>query len=199
MKKITVILLLLIFTTGCAGYWINRKDDFADIGKASVGVSFPFEFIPGPGIDIQATDFFHPSFGYKSTSANIGHESRYISGVWFDTSSYYPYTFSLELSLDRHLRGPFDYGVIERSKFIGQKYYYLGYMEGYIKNKRIEVSMIKRLGFEVGINAVLINARVGVNPAEILDFILGFTALDIAGDDAKSVLTKDEVINEEKH
>ena len=38
---------------------------------------------------------------------------------------------------------------------------------------------------QVGATLLLVGARVGVNPLEILDFLLGFAGQDIAGDDPK--------------
>jgi len=43
------------------------------------------------------------------------------------------------------------------------------------------------MSFEASISALVVNARVGINPVEILDFILGFTTVDIAGDDEQEI------------
>ena len=39
--------------------------------------------------------------------------------------------------------------------------------------------------FHVGGHAGIVGARIGFNPLEFLDFVLGFAGLDIAGDDAQ--------------
>ena len=36
---------------------------------------------------------------------------------------------------------------------------------------------------QLGAHLLLINARLGFNPLEFLDFLLGFAGVDIAGDD----------------
>ncbi len=38
---------------------------------------------------------------------------------------------------------------------------------------------------EVAAGALLVGARVGFNPGELLDFLLGWTTLDIYGDDVR--------------
>ncbi len=188
LRIIGYSLLLVICSLGCAEsrYLANRGKDLADIGKVSVGIPVYFHgWGVGPGIDVQATDFIHPSLGYRSFFLCFGHENRDISLLWADLSWYYP--FSLEenrtgVTLHRNFDSIFDNTVSETSYYMTRKEYYRENIYEHVK-----VSWVKRMGFEATVSALLVNARVGINPAEVLDFVLGFAGIDIAGDDEKEV------------
>lgn len=273
MKKNISIFLLLILSSGCAGtgYWAKRGRDFADIGKASIGVGL------GLGVDAQATDFIHPSFGICQIAYNVGHETRYVSGGWVDGFAWFPSNYCVFIGHGSHVGGTavhvyndyadtssfmvwkdYDYEKAKKSCVIApalekrdlfkklveekiieikalnnnyecicfdkkiiieqmlslklQPYLEIDkkgfvtnyeeietvlnlwriskkhtYISNYSGKRSTKVSWVKRMGFEASVSALLVNARVGVNPVEIIDFILGFANIDIAGDDEEEI------------
>ena len=183
------VLTVFLFS-GCAAYWANRGKDFADIAKVGVG------FGGGLGVDAQATDFVHPSIGVAAVGFCVGHESRDVSGVWMDASVFFPVATIMGNLLGKEL--PEAGGgtsahlcvhgerrmVIEVSRYMVWKdRYTLKEEENKPNGKPVKVSWVKRMGVEATVGVPFVMARAGANPAELLDFLLGFTTLDIAGDD----------------
>jgi len=179
----------ILFSCGCAtSYWENRLNDLADVGKVSLGLG------GGLGLELQATDFVHPSFGTGGTGFCMGHENRHASGVWTQAYLFFPAATAVAALAGKDL--PESEGVssvqmviygsrktmIEATRYMVWKDYYL-LSEEKSKAEKLSVPWTRRMGVEATVAVWLVIVRAGVNPAELVDFALGFTTLDIAGDD----------------
>ena len=68
--------------------------------------------------------------------------------------------------------------------------YRIGHLLNFKNSDNPRASFLKHAtDLEVGVAPLLFSLRVGVNPIEITDFLLGFVGLDIAGDDTKEPTT----------
>lgn len=178
-------LLLCPGSVGCAPYWRNRLCDLEDVAKVNVGA--------GLGVDVQVTDFVHPSFGIGVVTV-FGHESREVNGICVSEHEFFPLTV-LQRPTDLSVPDVFgassyrffltDTGrtTCEVSRFMIWKDYYA--TQDYGTNwSKLKVSWVRRMWCEAAVGVYFLPAvRIGVNPAEALDLVLGFTTLDIAGDD----------------
>lgn len=188
MRKLYLVLLVTLSCTGCAQYWQNRLNDFADVGKVGLGVGGAL------GVDAQVTDFIHPSFGLSVGGFFVGHENRDVSGAWTHLALVFPTATAMAniagKDLPKEANGVTSAQVIiykqivwvEASRYMVWKDYYTITM-GDSDPKPAHVSWARRMGVEATVSLLFVSARAGVNPAELLDFVLGFTTLDIAGDD----------------
>ena len=167
-------ILLVLFTSGCTRtYWVNRGNDFLDIATGTVGYGAGATAHVGPVN--TGLGFYQDTHGMRG--GTVGQQEAIAPTaqlvLWgMDAMNY---------------RSPRGQGQIEDLR--NKNYWVPNYviptswvfspMPGsgtdnipapYWTN--IEVSGSLGFGF-----------RVGFNPGELLDFILGFTTLDIYGDD----------------
>ena len=172
----------LALAAGCAP---GRLDDLKDCGRISFG--------PGVGLDVHAKvgALTQPSVGLGAASVKYGHDSRELSGTWTEMS--YASTTVLwansghkeGLNLSGH------HGVGPRNPGPdSHPTYWLPLLSASESYDPLAFSEITDL--QVGATVLVVSARVGVNPLEIVDFALGFVGLDIAGDDPKSHKTQDQ-------
>ena len=77
-----ILLILLPLAVGCVPlqrYIAARGLDLTDCAKGNVGVGI------GLTADAKVTDVMAPGIGIVSYTANFGHESRRVNGVWLES------------------------------------------------------------------------------------------------------------------
>lgn len=194
----TLVGAVLLLNVGC-NVAPGRMKDLADCGKASVGV--------GIGLEVYAKvgSLTHPSLGIGSGTFRIGHESRETTGAWSEASAVAPVTTLLGLGFSggnpsalnwSQLRGRISSDETDDNGFWLPLLMLLDddNFEDYDPLAFGEIT-----DFEVGGTLVFVSARVGVNPLEIVDFVLGFVGLDIAGDDPKPAKDKADEKDDASH
>lgn len=181
--------LILASSSGCTTYMANRVDDLADTGKMSMGLGI------GAGVDFQATDFLHPSMGLGGVALSFGHENRYVSGFFGDSLrtlpciSPTPFEYASRWMPGRGRDGRFEKAGISsvytcRGRAYEEISSYMVWKDYYRDDSlQTDIPWARRMGIEVTVMAVFLKVRTGVNPAELFDFLIGFTTVDIAGDD----------------
>jgi hypothetical protein len=145
--------------------------DLKDCGRFSVGV--------GPGIDAVAKVgcLVHPSIGLGSHTLRVGQEDRFQYGVWEETQIVWP----VEL-LFQDLGKGWGGGAIPLAS----------YERHPPELERSWFPVLQELAFhdltdlEAGGTILFVSVRAGINPLEIIDFVLGFIGVDIAKDDPKT-------------
>ncbi len=203
MKRIirnTFGITAIAVVAGCA---TGRTPDLRDCGKLSVG------FGPGLGVDAQLGALSHPALGIGSWTRRVGWEDRYVAGLWKEGELHSPaaniamgvvdggpetIAGRINVSYIRFNEGVYGYHNRDALHFRKVPDYGCGgYWINTFKSKKKRRNMStfhQATNLELGASVLLISARVGVNPLEILDFILGFVGLDIAKDDPERTGTK---------
>ena len=132
----------------------------------------------------------HPSLGIGSFTHRLGVEDRYRAGTWSETQIVWPAalmgqmldnsfgssgTLLVSYARDRRPQLP-DGGEYHTSWFP------LLNTRGRVPN---ETAFHEITDLEVGGTIILVSVKAGINPLEILDFLLGYVGLDIGKDDPK--------------
>ena len=180
---------MLACASGCAP---GRLDDLADCGKLSVGFGFGLE------VHAKLGCLTHPSLGFGASGTyRAGHESREISGTWFEFRAVWPImswlgllwgepdlgTCNLSFIASRGLTmDDVDSGLDEVGYLLPLLVYLGGGMDPEL-DLPDPLSFHEATDLQLGGTLLLVSARVGVNPLEIVDLLLGFVGIDIAGDD----------------
>jgi len=185
---------LTLLATGCArpaSYWQNRVRDLAQCSTVAAGIGL------GLDAEIHVTDWVGTGVG-ASVTAKYGWGIGYPVG---DDVSSWP-------CLERHVGFPIRHLAlvcaprwatpnelppsgpeflitdatwrIRRTAsvlLVNLASFHRG--GGWVS----DVRTIDRFGIDVGATLLVPSVRVGFNPAQFLDFLLGWTTLDIAGDD----------------
>jgi len=168
---------LAVFCLGCGAqgcsYVQARVADFADV--------FTFEATYGPGVDVhaQATGFFGTAVGYSQQTGVLVHGRACGIGERATVGM---------LLLAGTAAGGEDLACLGEGEAPGDRFgfwamllplafspaegVYVGYVPTWPRTFDVEA------GFSAGVGV-----HVGVSPGELLDFVLGFTTLDIARDD----------------
>jgi hypothetical protein len=178
----------LMMLTGCA---TGRLADLRDCGRFSVGAG------PDLGIEARVGMLTHLSLGIGSEDRKrYGYESRYVYGKWLETEGYWPLAFFLPGFLQESTtQSLFAIDTtycrwIDDGWLINPPPYRIGHLLNFRDSNNPKTSLLKRaMDFELGVAPVLFSLRIGVNPLEIADFLLGFIGLDIADDDEKEPTT----------
>ena len=156
----------------CQGCATGRLADLRDCGRVSVGAGF------GLGADMGVGALTHPSVGLVSMTQRVGFEDRQVCGQWTQIETFFPlamvggplFSYYGELSDTNGTRG------VACTKE--------GFWMNFVSDSYPERSFFNRAtDFEAGATLAVLSVRVGVNPLEILDFLLGFCGFDIARDD----------------
>jgi hypothetical protein len=189
MKKIYFV-LLFILCSGCAstGYLGNRMRDAGDIFTATVGKFGIAKVRMGPlrtgvfaGEDIaglRAGEIFFPS------DVHDNREETFDSCV-LDASEEIFEPGGLQIAKER--------GKLFRTdKYPTDKYpfnvLYFPFFNIPVKNP--EITLPQKIPYYTQIEVaagIYRGIRLGINPGEILDFILGWTTIDIFDDDLKEI------------
>lgn len=193
------IVLASFLVIGCAP---GRIADLRDSGRLSIGIGL------GLSADAKLGDLTHPSLGLFSTAGMVGFDSRRVSGAYFDARTSEPYATWWALDGGSSLLGALnDSGW--RASFETTGYGpALGPVLGPFRQGRPEdlpasangeplngdlddgtwlplppyTSYRTLTDLQLGAHLLVLGARIGINPLEIIDFAAGFVGLDPAGD-----------------
>ncbi|MBS3763968.1 MAG: hypothetical protein ACLFWL_13670 [Candidatus Brocadiia bacterium] len=181
IKKGIAVLALLLLGSGCAS---DRIADLKDCGRLSIGVGL------GLSADVKIGDLTHPSLGLMSYTYRVGHENRDISGQWSEMEGAFP----LVIVANRlGAENPFFASYIADTTRKGgaggmEKFHRVGFWLPFERRKldkgKLGLSPFNTAtDLQAGATLGIVSARAGINPLEIVDFLLGFVGLDIARDD----------------
>jgi hypothetical protein len=151
-----------------------------DCGSLSVGVGL------GLGANIRVGHLTQPSIGVITRTWRIGFEDRDTKGLWDEFEVLWPTLLwfpdggihgSEEACFSRLLSTSF-------AKSTGEKAYVdrLDVWFGRPLSKREEPACHSAGELQIGVTFFLVSVRMGINPPEITDLLLGFFGVDIAGD-----------------
>jgi hypothetical protein len=153
----------------------GRVADLQDIGKLSIGAGV------GASVDASLGFVSQPSFGFFSETSLLGSEARQASGYVFQKRVSFPYTFVTAARDGKGLLGALNY-----TGFLAT-YKVTGFQRGFEEiDRTLDAVPPREFGLEiedVRYGGGVVGGRVGFNPLELLDFLLGLGGLDIAGDD----------------
>ena len=201
--------LLGVLLAGCAP---GRLDDFLDTGRASFGLGLGLSAdvkvgdLTHPSIGLFGAAAM---FGWDSRDVEgLFYEARTsdpYATFWFRRDGFdwgdalngsgFRGAFevrSCEVAIEAIGDGidddpPEDLGVVAQGEVLKGALYAGRWLP--IPGKADEASPLGAFhtltDLQLGVSALLVQARVGVNPLEILDFLLGFVGLDIANDDVE--------------
>jgi hypothetical protein len=185
MKRVALCALVLAFAaglTGCASYWSDRGRDAADILSFQVGTGAGTKVRVGP---FQAGLLSENGIAGLRGGALVG-PSQYRAGSdegpskWDDVL--------VLVGWERFEGGPTS---IERGKaFKGRQIvlsvpFNLASDQDYEGKTPVPYNPWPYLAQVEAVGGAFLTFRVGANPGELLDFILGWTTLDIFGDDLR--------------
>jgi hypothetical protein len=189
----------------------NRAMDFVDCFKADVGYGL------GIGAHVRATEFFSGGAGAGMFN-KVGFKGRY-TGKWKDAMIGWPFpnmVFALYANVPNAEALVAIFCIPAHGCIIGyESDFSLLEMEelwefregelvdgGYAAVTLFAVNIFafcpgqvggtEYLDIEVGIFAAGVACHIGFSPIEFLDFLLGWTTLDIAGDDYKPETDEEE-------
>jgi len=202
-----LVLFVALWSVGLSGLGCapGRLDDLADCGRISVGVGLGFEGHAKLGC------LTHPSLGIVgSANLMIGHENRHVTGFWGDVRLVTP-VWTLIAASGRHaspdlllnftsshcitvvtLESLMEEEPQDRAAWT-QERFWLPLLLYLAEESPEEMEYGDPLAFnqitdlEIGGTWIVVSGRIGINPLEIADFLLGFVGLDIAGDDQPGV------------
>jgi hypothetical protein len=165
--------------SGCA---TGRIEDLKDCGRLSVGIGVGLDAVAKGGCLAQ------PSIGINSQTWRFGHENRSRSGTWKEVQVVSPilpiFQFLTQdwgggtiflVSYERFDPDSNDDPHFARS--------WLPLVQLADSDKPLSFNDITDL--EAGGTVLFLSVRAGINPLEIVDFLLGFAGLDIAKDDPR--------------
>lgn len=147
---------------GCAGagdYLGDRGSDFADIFLFRGGTGFL------ANATVKATDGLHAGLGFASVHV-WGFKGRHPQEVRGDDLGF------VVGHVEDHFTGP-------REPY-GDSCYFSPLLFG---EEATDVPVMDRFFLEARATVVLVTLDLGVNPAELLDFLAGWATVDFAGDD----------------
>ncbi len=190
---LTICLLACLLGTGCSGtYWRNRGGDIAEIVDFSAGVCLYGESLRIPHflVSVQVTRGAHLAIG-NAVTARGGLVAGEISG-WIESGSALPAAPFYYYGEGRGLTAVGEdkfwvYDFYDRwDYFLGLPSYYHDVWSPSLDDAFTAAKLDSPVHwFDVGVDlAPLIPAiRFRLSPGELLDFLVGFGGLDLAGDD----------------
>ncbi|MBT3201208.1 MAG: hypothetical protein HN350_15010 [Phycisphaerales bacterium] len=183
IKRALVILTTcgLMFATGCTQ---ARLNDLNDCGRISIGPAF------GLDVYLKLGALTQPSLGIASMSIKLGHEDRYLSGIWHEGVGawpgglFTPNTFGNFRGEGCNVSGYHNLGPYPGG---GDRSYWLPLLSADTVYDPLAFNEFCDL--QIGGTLLVVSVRAGINPPEIVDFVVGFFGLDIAEDDHKGNTT----------
>lgn len=179
--------LFLTIATMASGCVTGRINDLRDCGKLSAGY--------GGGLcaDVGIGALSHPSFGLVAQTKRLGFENRHVSGAWSEGEMAFPVILFPALTAEAQSLYPIPYNLSYSRRIhpdmMGSS------IDGWINIWNIQTPhepiFARATDIEAGATLVFVSIRAGINPLEIIDFLLGFAGIDIAGDDPKETVTQD--------
>jgi len=204
-RMLELVLLVALAAPGC-GYLESRARDLADVVRVSVGC--PAGFTYGEGVRLPAPCFLAEAramqvgwgVGFAKT-LRIGIEHKGRGGIFEEYEYAFPVTTILWLSNydnNDYVFGYWSYYRATASVADPDYKHDALYFIGLVPNKEVapvteygsrllfaDMALEDYFWIEGGAAALVVSVRVGLNPAELLDFIAGFATLDIFGDDGR--------------
>jgi hypothetical protein len=173
------LLIALLLLPGCA-YLKDRANDVLDVFWSDVGIG------PGLYVSARATDFLAVGFGYKEqaiaglhgrfagtgSSLAVGLGPAVIGNDRFDCSPVLPQDPSV---FDAEQEPPASQLLVVPCSFEHAGFEPCDYSEGHRDLHFLDVN--------AGAALLLVGARVGFSPGELLDCVLGLFGIDLAADD----------------
>lgn len=181
MKKaiqLSFLLALMGSMSGCAtSYWIDRGRDAADVVTATVGI--------GAGAKVRAGPLNAGLFWNQDRAGVRGGEG--ITGPWNSVE------FTTPLPIFHGPLEPNPWGMHSIELFSptdepskrGKDFWMTGFYVPFVMNRPWGWTPTYFTQIEIAVGA-LGTIRLGFNPGELLDFVLGWTTLDIFKDDLES-------------
>ncbi len=188
--------MLCLAALGLGGCATGRLSDLRDCGRVSVGYGL------GLGAEASLGIVGNPSIGIMANKAMFGFEDRGCAGMWTETESFFP----ASSVIGAMMRGMSDGGPSSDTSFApygrqiqmntrGGRYLppdqwithtrERNFLIGLPTHDRPARNVFRTAtDIEVGVALGFVSARIGINPLEILDFVLGCVGFDIAGDDS---------------
>ena len=171
--------LLAAWTSGCA---TGRLADLRDCARLSLGV--------GPGLDATAKlgCLAHPSLGVASRTRRVGLENRHRHGSWREEQYVWPAEILVQ-ALGEMWGGESvplaSYGRFALPDLPGDPDVATSWFPVLQAGRDPNPFAFRELAdLELGATVFVVSVRAGVNPLEILDFLLGVAGFDPARDDA---------------
>ncbi len=177
--KLGFVLASLLFLTGCGGtYWKDRANDFGDIVHA--------DFAVGNGLGIRAkAAVVHTGLGWGQMyhcgilkqapgQHNVQAARSEKSGAFLIRSS----EQIMAGTPDPH-GGDWD----DAQATVSDRCWLIHLPGMDAKSAEPDTKWWDALDCELGIDAAMVGFRYGVRPGQILDFVLGWFAVDFARDD----------------
>ncbi len=188
VKLILSLFVVTVFGAGCADfktYMRDRGNDLADCFTARVGLSY------GLGVRVQATSLISVTIGGAYDEKKVGYIGRTAiegTGSWVGIpltqfGAFLPILYlGPALFVVTDLRQYEDKALPETMSIFG---FNTAGMEGLEKFcMEPHLPALREKGFmEVSATVGAVGFDLGVNPFEILDFLLGWFTFDITGDD----------------
>ncbi len=191
---ILVVLLLLAIGAGCADfktYMRDRGNDLADCFTARAGVAF------GAGARAQFTNYLSVSVGGSWEMRKVGYYGRTpvdTKGMWLGIPCLQilsPRVFFADVDSDpmQAILGLFlvatDLRGYEEEPLPGGLWLFGFLRWGSSDEGEPSTPFLRKEFFiEAGATLGVVGFDFGFNPVEFIDFLLGWTTLDITGDDA---------------
>ena len=163
-----VILLSALFLNGCAttGYFADRLHDGSDVLTLTAGVGVGAKVSVGPAY-LNTFGVYHRDFAglrYGDFIAPAGESQDSEIGSWFGFGQSWHTRTELQRSRDK------------APEYLFTEIPFL--------MSRVRGAPSDPLALDIVIGLVP-SVRFGINPVEIVDFIFGWTTLDIMGDDVQ--------------
>ncbi len=171
--------MALLLAAGCA---TGRLADLRDCGRLSLGV--------GPGLDATAKlgCLAHPSLGIASRTRRVGLENRHRFGSWREEQVVWPAEILVQALGGMWGVASVPLASYERSSWPdrpGAPDVATSWLPVLQAGRAPNPFAFRELtDLEFGASVWTVSVRAGVNPLEILDFLLGFAGFDLARDDA---------------
>jgi hypothetical protein len=169
----SIILLSCLLTMGCSRYWSNRAADARDVFTASAGLGTGATARVGP---------ISSGLGY--------HESRIglVGGTWFNGIGKIPADTAISEGNIALILFGFDGLTVRDGEDRGKEYVntiiatisFPGMIMAPPGSEKISASYYTQIEASVGL---LGGIKLGFNPGELLDLILGTVGIDVYSDD----------------
>ncbi len=178
MWKNAGLLLMASMVSGCAA---GRIADLRDCGRLSVGI--------GPGLDVAAKVgcVAHPSLGIASRTYRIGLETRARYGAWEEEQVVWPAELVMQ-ALGFAWGGSgtplASYERFRRPEQLNDPEVATSWLPVLCSGRSPDPLAFQELtDVEICGTLAFVSIKAGINPLEILDFLMGCVGLDIGRDD----------------
>jgi len=185
---ITICSVLISFTNGCSSLYLNNRiNDFKDITTCSIGTGWGVKCRCGPihaGL-LQSEDWLGLRGGeifINKQGCYVSNESEFLAWTKEDflhgnsrnkSYSFQPFSIGIDRPSNTNTSGILPFIALPPTKLVEE-------VDGVPLSYYTECEVCFGLGMVI---------RLGINPGELLDFILGFFYIDILNDDQPLKIT----------